>query len=107
METCTVTELKNELDTEKDLLVLDVRTAEELAIAHIDGARHIPLDTLPTRAGELTEWRDKPIVCMCHHGMRSAHAQQFLLSRGFNQVRNLSGGIHAWAREIDPNMTQY
>ena len=107
MDTCTVTELQDELDDGESPLVLDVRTAEELRIAHLAGACHIPLDALSMRATELDDWREKDIVCMCHHGMRSAHAQEILLSLGFTKVRNLTGGIHAWAVEIDPKMARY
>ncbi len=107
MQSCTVTELHQELQSPDAPLLLDVRTAEELQIAHIDGAHHIVLDALPARLGELEDWKDKDIVCMCHHGMRSAHAQQILLSNGFTRVRNLTGGIHAWSVEIDPEVAQY
>ena len=104
MNTCTVSDLHRARSEKADLLLLDVRTAEELSIASIDGAVHIPLDALPMRLSELNNWQDKEVVCMCHHGMRSARAQQILLSSGFTNVRNLPGGIHAWALEIDPDM---
>tara|TARA_R110001592_G_scaffold191800_1_gene438345 strand:+ start:488 stop:811 length:324 start_codon:yes stop_codon:yes gene_type:complete len=107
MNSCTVTELHTELTGDAKPLLLDVRTAEELTIAHIEDARHIPLDALPMRLDELDAWRDKDIVCMCHHGMRSAHAQQILLSNGFTKVRNLTGGIHAWSVSVDPQVAQY
>ena len=107
MQSCTVTELAQELKSPEAPLLLDVRTEEELQIAHIDGARHIVLDALSTRLGELEDYRDKDIVCMCHHGMRSAHAQQILLSNGFTRVRNLTGGIHAWSVDVDPQVAQY
>ena len=107
MDTCTVSDLHRARTEGKDHLLLDVRTAEELTIASIDGAHHIPLDALPMRLGELNDWQNKEVVCMCHHGMRSARAQQILLSSGFANVRNLTGGIHAWATEIDPDMAQY
>jgi rhodanese-related sulfurtransferase len=107
MDTCTVSELNSALSSAAPPLLLDVRTAEELDIARIDGASHIPLSALPVRSGELEDYQDKEIVCMCHHGMRSAHAQQILLSQGFSKVRNLTGGIDSWAVEIDPAMTRY
>ena len=107
MTTCTVSELEQALQGETSPLLLDVRTAEELEIAQIAGAHHIPLDALSMRGAELSDWRDKEIVCMCHHGMRSAHAQQILLNQGFTKVCNLTGGIHAWAVTIDPSMAQY
>lgn len=107
MNTLTVEELRERLERGDDVLVLDVREAEELAIASVPGARHIPLGELSMRAGELSEWKSRDVVCMCHHGMRSARAQQILESAGFSQVFNLTGGIHAWSLRIDPSVPQY
>lgn len=107
MNTCTVEELRERLDRGDDVLVLDVREAEELAIASVPGARHIPLGELPMRTGELAEWQSRDVVCMCHHGMRSARAQQILQNAGFTQVFNLTGGIHAWSLRVDPSVPQY
>jgi rhodanese-related sulfurtransferase len=88
-----------------DFLLLDVREAHELAICELADATHIPLQSLPQRYAELPV--DKPIVVNCHHGGRSAQATAFLLSQGFDRVLNLSGGIHAWAEEIEPGMARY
>lgn len=107
MDTYTVEELRDIRETGREYVLLDVRTAEELAIAALPEAVHIPLNELSMRLNELDDGRDKEIVCMCHHGMRSAQAQQILLSSGFDKVRNLTGGIHAWAVEIDPDMARY
>ena len=49
----------------------------------------------------------RPIIVLCHHGMRSAQVQRYLQARGFEQVINLAGGIHAWAIDVDPDMAQY
>jgi len=84
--------------------LLDVRQPEEYETARIEGATLIPLAELPVRLGELP--KDAPMVVMCHHGMRSAHAVHHLREAGFDAV-NLSGGIDAWAREIDPNIPLY
>lgn len=107
METCSVDELHEKQTRGDEFLLLDVRTAEELAIASLDGARHVPLDQLPMRLEELEDWKDKAVVCMCHHGMRSAHAQEILQNAGFQRVRNLTGGIHAWAVSVDSTVPTY
>lgn len=107
MNVCTVEELHEKRNRNEELLLLDVRTAEELAIASLDGARHIPLDAIAMRLGELADWKDKEVICMCHHGIRSAHALRILESAGFSSVRNLAGGIHAWAVQVDPNVPRY
>lgn len=107
MNSCSVEELHEMRDRKESLLLLDVRTAEELSIASIDGATHLPLDEISVRLGELEEWRDRDVVCMCHHGMRSAYALQILESAGFTRVRNLTGGIDAWSLRVDPTIRQY
>lgn len=86
-------------------LLLDVREAEELAIVAVDGAVHIPMGEIPSRSIELDP--DRAIICMCHHGMRSAQVAAFLADRGFEKLANLSGGIDAWAAVVDPKLARY
>lgn len=86
-------------------VLLDVREAFELQMASVKGALHIPMGQIPARIGELD--RAQEIVCMCHHGMRSANVAGYLLQNGFTRVLNLSGGIAAWAAEVDPSVPQY
>ena len=86
-------------------VLLDVREDFELRIASVKGALHIPMGQVPERIGELDKTRE--IVCMCHHGGRSAGVAGFLLQNGFQKVVNLDGGISAWAAEIDPSVPQY
>ncbi len=97
-------ELKSLLDQGQARL-LDVRQAEELEIARIEGALHIPLNELPTRLGELDP--AQAIVAMCHHGVRSEMAARVLERNGFTQVAHLSGGIDAWSQAIDPAIPRY
>ena len=87
------------------LVLLDVREPAELAICRIRGSRAIPLGELARRAGELDP--DQPIVCICHHGIRSANAAAVLAAQGFESVFNLSGGIERWALEVDPSLARY
>ena len=86
-------------------LLLDVREPWELAICRIDGSRSIPMQQIPQALAELE--RERPIVCICHHGIRSFQVARFLEFQGFGRVINLEGGVAAWAREVDPGMATY
>jgi adenylyltransferase/sulfurtransferase len=98
-------ELKRRLDAGESLTVLDVREPWELAIARIPGTLHIPLGEVPARLDELDSGAE--LVVMCKVGGRSQRVAQFLAARGFGNVRNLAGGIDAWARDIDPTLPGY
>jgi adenylyltransferase/sulfurtransferase len=87
------------------LVVVDVREPQEWDICHLPGAVLIPLGELPQRVGELNP--AVPVVCQCRSGVRSARAAQFLRLQGFQDVRNLTGGILAWADEVDPTVPKY
>jgi len=88
-------ELRAELKSHRDLVLLDVRSPEEHQECHIDGDILIPLDELHRRArNELKPGSD--IVIYCAHGVRSLHALQGLRQMGFEKVRSLQGGIAAW-----------
>lgn len=104
---CSLDELKDKLDCNADFILLDVRTEEELAIAKLEPCVHIPLHELEDGVAQLEAHRGKEIICICHHGGRSAMAQRFLLSAGFNNVKNLPGGIHAYALQIDRTIQTY
>lgn len=90
-------------------LVLDVREPWELQTASVrpDGFElmAMPMRSVPDRLAELD--RDRPIACLCHHGMRSAQVVRFLTGNGFTQVVNIEGGIDAWSRERDPAVPVY
>ena len=86
-------------------LLLDVREDWEFATCKIDGSTQIPMNTIPARLQELDE--DAEIVCICHHGARSMSVAAFLERNGFTKVTNLSGGIHAWAGQVDSTMPTY
>lgn len=87
------------------VVLIDVRQAEELAIASVPGALHIPLNELPARLGELP--KDRPLVAMCHHGVRSEMAGRLLERSGYTDVAHLVGGIDAWSQQIDPAVPRY
>jgi adenylyltransferase/sulfurtransferase len=101
----SVQELKRRLDAGDKLQLIDVREPWEVAIARIPGSTEIPLGQLPARLGELQT--DSDIIVMCHSGGRSRRATELLLARGFERAANLTGGIAAWADEIDPDLPTY
>jgi rhodanese-related sulfurtransferase len=86
-------------------LLLDVREDWEFATCHIAGSTQIPMHLIPIRVGELED--DREIVCICHHGARSMQVAAFLERNGFSNVTNLTGGVHAWAVQVDPSMPKY
>jgi adenylyltransferase/sulfurtransferase len=89
------------------LLLLDVREADEVARARIEGATWIPLGELEARVEELAAWRGDTVVAHCHHGARSARACALLAERGFRRLENLRGGIEAWSLTVDPAVPRY
>jgi rhodanese-related sulfurtransferase len=98
-------ELAAKLRAGEALVLLDVREADEVAICALPGSRHVPLGDVARRARELDP--DAATVCICHHGVRSAHAAAALERLGFERVYNLTGGIDRWAEEVDPAMARY
>lgn len=87
------------------ITLLDVREPWEWEIAHLPGSQLIPLGRLPARLAEVP--RDRPVVTVCHAGMRSLAARAMLLEAGLPSVRSLAGGVDAWAASVDPSMTRY
>ena len=98
-------ELNREWKAKPDLVVLDVREPHEYEIAHIEGARLMPLSELAGRLRELDGRAE--IVTHCHHGVRAMKAREILKGAGFANVRTLTGGIDAWASEVDPSVPRY
>ncbi|MFL5449408.1 MAG: molybdopterin-synthase adenylyltransferase MoeB, partial [Gemmatimonadales bacterium] len=102
----TAEELSREIQQKgPELVLIDVREPHEWEIAHIEGARLLPLGQLPERLGELDGHAE--IVTHCHHGVRSMKALQLLKGAGFSRVRSLAGGIDAWADRIEVGMPRY
>ena len=91
--------------TKKAPILLDVREPWEYETCHIAQAQLIPMSVIPLRLDELDP--DSEIVCVCHHGGRSMQVAHFLERNGFNQVMNLTGGVHAWALQVDTSMPTY
>lgn len=98
-------ELKRRQQAASPPRVLDVREPWEVAIASLPGTINIPMNELPQRLAELDPKADT--VVMCKAGSRSRRVAAFLQTRGFEHVANLTGGIDAWARDIDPSLQSY
>jgi adenylyltransferase/sulfurtransferase len=107
LQETTVRDLHELRQRGEEVLLVDVREPQEHAIAHIEGARLIPLGQLESRLGELADWKTKHVVIHCHHGGRSAQACQLLQHHGFANVENLRGGIDAWSQAIDKSVPRY
>ncbi len=86
-------------------VLLDVREPWEQAICRIEGALAMPMGSVPARQQELDP--DAETVVVCHHGVRSLQVALFLERNGFASVHNLSGGVAAWADDVDPSMPRY
>ena len=85
--------------------VIDVREAGEWEIAHLDGARLVPLAQLAGAMPTLDPSHE--IVVMCRSGVRGAKAALLLHDAGFRRVRNLAGGILRWSEDVDPRIPRY
>jgi sulfur-carrier protein adenylyltransferase/sulfurtransferase len=98
-------ELARELASGEPPVLVDVREDWEFQLGALPGSLLIPLPDLPARLPELPT--DRALVTVCHHGQRSMVARALLVRAGFSRVRNLAGGVDAWAELVDPTMTRY
>ncbi|CAN5754116.1 hypothetical protein BH23GEM11_BH23GEM11_14060 [soil metagenome] len=103
----TPTELRDRLDREHPLVLVDVREPYEVQIADLPdvGQHRIPVGEFEERVGELDP--DQAVVVYCRSGARSAWAVRQLKERGFEQVWNLKGGVLGWREEVDPSLEAY
>jgi len=101
----TAPELATELETNRELLLVDVREPMEWEVCRIEPALLVPLGSLEDRFGEIDRQRD--VVMVCHHGVRSLRAALLMRDAGFPRVRSLRGGVAAWADHVDPAMPRY
>ena len=106
MQEMTATELKQKLDNGEDIQIIDVREANEYAIARIPDSKHIPLGQVLNRMSEIDPSRET--VVHCKMGGRSAKAIEALTRAGFQgKLTNLKGGITAWSNDVDPSVPKY
>ncbi|AII52685.1 MULTISPECIES: rhodanese-like domain-containing protein [Hymenobacter] len=102
----TPEDLHARLATGENLQLVDVRQPEEYAYCRIEGSVLIPLGELARRADEIDDTR--PVVLICHHGVRSMQALAYLQHRHeLTNLLNLRGGIHAWSTRVDPSVAVY
>lgn len=95
----TVDEAKRKLDAGEATLI-DVREPNEWREGHVAGAKHIPLGQLALHTDEIPS--DREVLLICRSGSRSALATQMLRRQGFEQARNVDGGVLAWTRRGYP-----
>ncbi len=105
----TVEELAQRLPGPPELQLLDVREPWELTAVSLPGFINLPLSEFSEWAGDLPTRLDphQETLVLCHHGMRSAQMCQWLVSRGFTEVKNITGGIEAYAVLVDPTLPRY
>lgn len=90
---------------EKHPVLIDVRELWEYETCHLEGSVHIPMGEIVARIDEIPQ--DQDTVIICHHGIRSAQVVRYLMSQGYENVINLTGGVDGWARDVDPDMPVY
>ena len=107
MQHITATELAHWIKDSSRVppVLLDVRETKEHEICQIPGSTLMPMQNVLEQLSELNP--EAPIVCVCHHGMRSRQVAAFLEQSGFTRVMNLTGGIHAWSQSVDLTMPIY
>jgi len=101
----TPADLSVRLARGESIFLLDVREPWEVDVAVIEGSHTVPMSNVPARVAEIP--RDRHVVVICHHGMRSAMVADYLRSAGVPQVLNLTGGIDRWSVEVDPSVARY
>jgi rhodanese-related sulfurtransferase len=101
----TPAEMKERLDRGENFLLVDVREPWEYELCRIDGARLIPMGSIPENLQALDV--DEDVVCYCHHGMRSMDVAVWLRGQGVQRAKSLAGGIERWSLEIDPRVPRY
>jgi sulfur-carrier protein adenylyltransferase/sulfurtransferase len=105
MQEMTAKDLKARLDSGRPPVLLDVRQDWETKLCRLENSIHIPIEEIELRTEELDPVSE--IVVYCHQGVRSAAVADYLRSLGFTDVKNLAGGLDAWARTVDPGMRRY
>ena len=99
-------DVKDLIDSaKKKPLILDVREQWEYDICHIENSVHIPMGKITSMSDDLKS--DEIIIVVCHHGIRSRMVAKYLVTKGFKDVINLTGGIDAWSSDVDPAMPKY
>jgi adenylyltransferase/sulfurtransferase len=101
----TPAETKRRLERGDKLLLVDVREPWEFEVCRIEGAKLIPMGTIPANLQALDTGDE--VICYCHHGMRSLDVAAWLRGQGVEGAKSLAGGIDRWSLEIDPRIPRY
>jgi rhodanese-related sulfurtransferase len=102
----TAAEVKQLMDRGFPVQLIDVREPAEHDICRIEGARLIPMKSIPDHLNELDS-SETAIVFFCHHGVRSMSVVDWLQRQGVENCRSMVGGIDLWSLEIDPSVPRY
>ena len=100
-----VYDAKAALDRGEEVCLLDVREQSEYDFCRVDGSLLIPMSQMRERAEEVP--KDKQVLVMCHHGVRSMQVVRYLRTKGWSRITNISGGIDAWSQQVDPKVPRY
>jgi rhodanese-related sulfurtransferase len=98
-------EVAERLRSEERVPLIDVRSREEWDAVHIDGATFFTQELMQEI---MSEWpKDREIIFVCHHGVRSLDAASYFAGHGFQHVRSMTGGIDAWSVTVNPDLPRY
>jgi rhodanese-related sulfurtransferase len=101
----SVVELRRRQQAGEKFNLIDVREQWEYDVCRIEGAKLMPMRTIPANLQALDG--DESVICYCHHGMRSLDVAAWLRSQGVERAQSLAGGIDRWSMEIDPSIPRY
>ncbi len=91
-----------------DSVLIDVREPEEFSLSRIDGARLIPMQSIPGELQKLEALADEStLLILCHHGVRSLQVASWLRAQGVENCYSVAGGIDRWSVEVDPSVPRY
>jgi len=105
IQAATPKEIHTRLQSGEDLLLVDVREAEEIAIAALPGALVCPMSQAADWIDRLP--KDRALVIFCHHGIRSLRVATALAERGHQNLTNMTGGIDLWSAQVDAGVPRY
>lgn len=107
MKQMTATELRDFLASGVTPVKIDVREEVELQYGVLEGAIHIPMQSVPSQLNAFEKHKNDTIVLICRSGKRSQQIGAFMEEMGFTDIINLAGGMNAWAKDVDTSMTVY
>jgi len=104
----TPQEAKAKLEPAGAAVLIDVREPEEFSLSQIEGARLIPMQSIPAELQQLERLADDTtLLILCHHGVRSLQVASWLRAHGVENCYSIAGGIDRWSREVDTSVSRY